>query len=158
MKKRYFDTNTSLKELVFNLSSEIYSVLITDVENVYFEHKIRKDIIIKPIKVQISDGDLKSIYDHFTISNPNIKIENIEYEIYDYLVAIIHEDDETKQEKNDKPILINIINTSLTELMCLKEKSEFNEEDRNWSIFEYVSNTFEPEIVKEVEPMDLPIN
>ena len=155
MKKKYFDTNLSLQEIIFNLSSEIYSVLIVDIENVYFEHKVRKDLVVKPIKVEISNNDLKSVYDHFLFENPNITISGIEDVVYDYVVSIINE--EQNQENEHSESQINILNTSLTELMCLKEKSEFDNEDKNWSIFEYVSDTFEPNIIKEVENMDLPI-
>jgi len=157
MKKHYFDTNLSLKQLIFNMSSEIYSISISDIENVYFEHKTRKDVVVKPIKVEISNQELKSIHDHFLFTNHTLVIEGIEDVIYDYVVSFVSIDEESNQENANQQCKINILNTSLTELMCLPEKSEFSEDDKNWSIFEYVSDIFEPNIIKEVENMDLSI-
>jgi hypothetical protein len=156
MKKHYIDSNLSLQQLISNLSSEAYSVWIDDIENVYFEHKTRKDVIVKPIAVEINNNELKSMHDHFLFTNPDITVENIEYIVYDYVVAII--DDNDMQENESEQGKINILIVSLTELMVLQEKSEFTDNDKNWSIFEYVSDTWEPSIINEVENMDLPID
>jgi hypothetical protein len=157
MKKHYIDRDLSLQRLIFNLSTEMYSVVIENFDNIYFEHKTRKDVIIKPIMVEIDNHSLKSIYDHFLLINPDIKIESIETDIYDYVVAIIEEDNSIQENKSEQR-KINILNISLTELMSLQEKSEFTSNDKNWSIFEYVSDVWEPSVINEVENMDLPID
>jgi len=131
--------------------------LIVDIDNVYFEHKFRKDVVVKPIKVEMSNHELKAIHDHFIFADPTLTVAGIEDIIYDYVVSFISEDEESIQENEGVQRKINIITVSLTELMCLKESSEFSEDDKNWNIFEYVSDTFEPNIIKEVENMDLPI-